>query len=104
MTPNTLLLIFFQAAQAESTKQVNVQAPAAANVPLEVAEKAPASAKIERKPQLPRQETMNRLRLRKQPITLFGESDLEREDRLRALEVSDPKAERTSGPPIVGAD
>lgn len=43
---------------------------------------------------LPKQEVINRLRQRKQPVTLFGETDLEREDRLRALEVSDPKGER----------
>jgi hypothetical protein len=42
------------------------------------------------KPSLPKEEVIRRLRLRKEPITLFGETDLQREERLKQLEAAAP--------------
>lgn len=39
---------------------------------------------------LPREEVIQRLRARREPITLFGETDLLRAERLRKLELKEP--------------
>jgi len=41
-------------------------------------------------PILPKKEVIRRLRVRSEPITLFGESDLDRAERLRKLELKEP--------------
>ena len=45
---------------------------------------------------LPRKEVIRRLRDRNEPITLFGETDVEAFRRLRKLEISEPEINRVS--------
>jgi len=48
-------------------------------------------------PSLPKPEVIRRLRARAEPITFFGETDLEREKRLRQLEAMTPEADLQIG-------
>ena len=45
---------------------------------------------------LPRKEVIRRLRDRNEPITLYGESDIEAFRRLRKLEISEPEINRVT--------
>jgi len=48
-------------------------------------------------PSLPKSEVIRRLRVRGEPITFFGETDLEREKRLRQLEAMTPEPDEQIG-------
>ena len=50
----------------------------------------PADVQIDDIPTLPRVEVIRRLRDRLEPILLFGESELDSQKRLRALEINEP--------------
>eukprot|EP01103_Thecamoeba_quadrilineata_P004790 TRINITY_DN1463_c0_g2_i1.p1 TRINITY_DN1463_c0_g2~~TRINITY_DN1463_c0_g2_i1.p1 ORF type:complete len:332 (-),score=71.30 TRINITY_DN1463_c0_g2_i1:277-1272(-) len=60
-------------------------------------DKEESEAKEKEMPSLPKNEVIKRLRLRNEPITFFGETDLEREKRLRQLEVMTPEPDMQTG-------
>jgi len=60
-------------------------------------EEEEATKQVDQTPSLPKTEVIRRLRTRGEPITFFGETDLEREKRLRQLEAMTPEADLQTG-------
>jgi len=58
---------------------------------------SPVETVLSTRPLLPRSEVTKRLRARNQPITFFGETDFQREERLRQLEAMDTEESSEQG-------